>query len=270
MDVTQLLAVALAGGLGACVRYVAVEGWPRARRQTAPVSQTAQPPQTTQTTQSSAVAQTGHPTPPQLASASDGGGTGATWPSQPAGPTGLDGPAKAAATSEPAGAEPAAAGSSGTSRPATASPATAAAPAGTAGAEPAVAAEPAAAAGTSGPASPEPTSAAGTTNEAPRRLAPEWRLMIVNVVASLIAGFAAGVLPLPTVASIIVISGFCGGMSSWSSVMLDATNALGARKLGKAAIIAVVQMLWGVLAALIGVTVGQLVGGALPLAALGG
>lgn len=92
--------------------------------------------------------------------------------------------------------------------------------------------------------------------------------MIVNVVASLIAGFAAGLLPLPTVASMIVISGFCGGMSSWSSVMLDASNALSARKLGKTAIIVVVQMLWGVFAALIGVTVGQLLGVSLGLGAL--
>ncbi|NYF12561.1 CrcB protein [Pseudoclavibacter sp. JAI123] len=102
----------------------------------------------------------------------------------------------------------------------------------------------------------------------PRRVAPEWRLMIVNVIASLIAGLAAGLLPLPTVASMVVISGFCGGMSSWSSVMLDAANALSARKLGKTAIIVVVQMLWGVFAALIGVTVGQLLGANLGLGLL--
>ncbi|WP_068495107.1 CrcB family protein [Pseudoclavibacter helvolus] len=120
---------------------------------------------------------------------------------------------------------------------------------------------------------PEPAVAendpAATLVAAPsRRLAPEWRLMIVNVLASLVAGFAAGLLPLPTVASMIVISGFCGGMSSWSSVMLDAANALSARKVGKTAIIVAVQMLWGVLAALIGVTVGQLLGESLGLGLL--
>ncbi|MBF4457197.1 FluC/FEX family fluoride channel [Pseudoclavibacter sp. VKM Ac-2867] len=153
MDILMLLAVGLAGGLGACIRYVAVEGWPRMRQ-----------------------------------------------------------PASAIATAHPS------------------------LPHGTA---------------------------------SPRRVAPEWRLMIVNVVASLIAGLAAGLLPLPTVASMLVISGFCGGMSSWSSVMLDATNALGARKIGKAAIIVTVQMLWGVLAALIGVTVGQVLGESLGLGMLG-
>ncbi|PPF42133.1 hypothetical protein C5B85_17530 [Pseudoclavibacter sp. AY1F1] len=121
---------------------------------------------------------------------------------------------------------------------------------------------------------PAPTVAAnnGPTSAPPpaaaRRLAPEWRLMIVNVLASLLAGFAAGLLPLPTVASMIVISGFCGGLSSWSSVMLDAASALSARKIGKAVIIVVVQMLWGVLAALIGVTVGQLLGESLGLGLL--
>ncbi|WP_271984686.1 fluoride efflux transporter FluC [Pseudoclavibacter terrae] len=113
-----------------------------------------------------------------------------------------------------------------------------------------------------------PGSAATAEAGLPRRVAPEWRLMIVNVVASLIVGFAAGLLPLPTVASMIVISGFCGGLSSWSSAMLDASNALSARKLGKTAIIVVVQMLWGVFAALIGVTVGQLLGVSLGLGAL--
>lgn len=153
MNILMILAVAIAGGIGACVRYVAVEGWPRMRE---------------------------------------------------------PGPADA----------------------------------------------------TSAPGSPPVTAAR-------RRLGPEWRLMIVNVVASLVAGFAAGLLPLPTVASMIVISGFCGGMSSWSSVMLDAANALSARRLGKTAMIVVVQMLWGVLAALIGVTVGQVLGESLGLALLG-
>ena len=50
--------------------------------------------------------------------------------------------------------------------------------------------------------------------------------------------------------------------------MLDAANALSARKVGKTAIIVVVQMLWGVLAALIGVTVGQLLGESLGLGLL--
>lgn len=153
MNILMILAVAIAGGIGACVRYVAVEGWPRMR-------------------------------------------------------------------------------------------------------------EPVFAGATSVPGSPPVTAAH-------RRLGPEWRLMIVNVVASLVAGFAAGLLPLPTVASMIVISGFCGGMSSWSSVMLDAANALSARRLGKTAMIVVVQMLWGVLAALIGVTVGQVLGESLGLALLG-
>lgn len=102
-----------------------------------------------------------------------------------------------------------------------------------------------------------------------RRLASEWRLMIVNVVASFIAGFAAGLLPLPTLTSMIVISGFCGGMSSWSSVMLDAANALRARRLGMLAIIVIVQMLWGVLAALVGLTVGQELGEGLGVGLLG-
>lgn len=153
MNILMILAVAIAGGIGACVRYVAVEGWPRMRE---PVS-------------------------------------------------------------------------AGAARVPVAPPATA----------------------------------------ERRRLGPEWRLMIVNVVASLVAGFAAGLLPLPTVASMIVISGFCGGMSSWSSVMLDAANALSARHVGKTAMIVVVQMLWGVLAALIGVTLGQLLGEGLGLALLG-
>ena len=31
MNILMILAVAVAGGVGACIRYVAVEGWPRMR-----------------------------------------------------------------------------------------------------------------------------------------------------------------------------------------------------------------------------------------------
>src|SRR5690606_4743265 len=53
-----------------------------------------------------------------------------------------------------------------------------------------------------------------------RGLTPAWRIVVINVVASFLAGVAFALLPAGW--EPVAIAGFCGGLSTWSTFMLDA------------------------------------------------
>lgn len=60
---------------------------------------------------------------------------------------------------------------------------------------------------------------------------PHTRLFAVNVAASLIAGFVSAFLAGPW--GVILVTGFCGGLSTWSTLMNDARLLLDDGRLGR-------------------------------------
>lgn len=63
-------------------------------------------------------------------------------------------------------------------------------------------------------------SAEPADRSAERTLSPAWRILIINVVASFLAGFAIAMLPAEW--EPVAIAGVCGGLSTWSTFMVDA------------------------------------------------
>ncbi|GGA65605.1 hypothetical protein GCM10011490_15320 [Pseudoclavibacter endophyticus] len=95
-----------------------------------------------------------------------------------------------------------------------------------------------------------------------RGLTPEWRIVVINIVASFLAGAAFAVLPAAW--EPVAIAGFCGGLSTWSTFMLDAHGAWRARRRLRAVALLAATIGYGLLAAIAGVYVGAiLIGGIL-------
>lgn len=59
----------------------------------------------------------------------------------------------------------------------------------------------------------------------------DWRLLAVNAAASLIAGFASASFSGPW--GLVLVTGFCGGLSTWSTLMNDARIHLVKGRLGR-------------------------------------
>lgn len=87
-------------------------------------------------------------------------------------------------------------------------------------------------------------------------LAPIWRILAINVVASFLAGVAFVALP-PEWRS-IAIAGFCGGLSTWSTFMTDTVRALDDRRIGRALGTLAGHLGYGLIAAFAGLLVGGL------------
>lgn len=89
-----------------------------------------------------------------------------------------------------------------------------------------------------------------------RGLAPAWRILIINVAASFLAGFAFTLLPAEWEPA--AIAGFCSALSTWSTFMADAVAMWrGGRRLHALGLIAA-HIGYGMLAAFAGVFAGRL------------
>ena len=106
-----------------------------------------------------------------------------------------------------------------------------------------------------------PARAAPSRNSASwfSRITPPWRIAIVNVVASFLAGLAVAVLPAEW--EPVAVAGFCGGLSTWSTLMTDAHGAWRAGHRGRATVLVAAQLGYGLLAAVAGLTLGRLLAG---------
>ncbi|SDR92882.1 fluoride efflux transporter FluC [Agrococcus carbonis] len=88
---------------------------------------------------------------------------------------------------------------------------------------------------------------------APRR--PARATMAVNLVASLLAGLAAGLMPLDDAWRAVLVTGFCGGMSTYSAFAVQAVEQLERRRGGHALATVAVTLVGGALAASAGLLI---------------
>jgi len=87
----------------------------------------------------------------------------------------------------------------------------------------------------------------------------------VNLVASLVAGFGMSLLPLDPTWRAILVTGFCGGLSTYSAFAVQAVEQLERRRRGHALATAAVTVVGGALAASIGLLLGAMLVPATPV-----
>ncbi|SFS08016.1 camphor resistance protein CrcB [Agrococcus baldri] len=80
----------------------------------------------------------------------------------------------------------------------------------------------------------------------------------VNLAASLIAGFCASLLPLDETWRAILVTGFCGGLSTYSAFATQAVQQLERRRAGHAFATIAVTLVGGALAAAVGLLLGAM------------
>ncbi|MCH1882053.1 CrcB family protein [Agrococcus sp. ARC_14] len=80
----------------------------------------------------------------------------------------------------------------------------------------------------------------------------------VNIVASLIAGFCSSLLPLDATWQAILVTGFCGGLSTYSAFATQAVEQLERRRGGHAFATLAVTLVGGAIAASLGILLGAL------------
>ena len=90
----------------------------------------------------------------------------------------------------------------------------------------------------------------------PSRSLPEcgripWGVLVVNVVGSFIAGLALG-LPLDPTAKLIVLTGFCGGLTTFSTLSVDTLQLILDGKRRAAAVNVLLNVALGIPAVLLG------------------
>lgn len=100
------------------------------------------------------------------------------------------------------------------------------------------------------PARPHPREPRPRPDGRIRGLEPAWRILVINVAASFLAGVALATLP--EAFAPIVVTGFCGGLSTWSTFMTDAHRMWSARRRGAAVALVAASIGYGLLAALAG------------------
>lgn len=80
----------------------------------------------------------------------------------------------------------------------------------------------------------------------------------VNLVASLLAGVCASLLPLDETWRAILVTGFCGGLSTYSAFAVQAVEQLERRRGGHALATVAVTIVGGALAAAVGLLLGAM------------
>ncbi len=84
---------------------------------------------------------------------------------------------------------------------------------------------------------------------------PIWGTTAVNVIGSLVLGFAVG-LGVGGAVSLALGVGFCGAFTTWSTLSHDALTTAGRRGVRRAAVVLTLSVLSGVAAAVLGHLVG--------------
>lgn len=79
---------------------------------------------------------------------------------------------------------------------------------------------------------------------------PDWRLLAVNAAASLLAGFATAAIAGPW--GVILATGLCGGLSTWSTLMNDARIHLAKGRMGRGVGVVALTLAVSLLAAWLG------------------
>ncbi|GEK79282.1 fluoride efflux transporter FluC [Agrococcus baldri] len=85
---------------------------------------------------------------------------------------------------------------------------------------------------------------------------PERTTAGVNVIASLLAGIATGLLPLSGAWEAILVTGFCGGLSTYSAFAVQAVEQLERRRAGRALATMALTLVGGTIAAALGLLLG--------------
>jgi len=84
-----------------------------------------------------------------------------------------------------------------------------------------------------------------------------WGVLVVNVVGSFIAGLALG-LPLDPTAKLIVLTGFCGGLTTFSTLSVDTLQLILDGKRRAAAVSVLLNLALGFAAVLAGLALAEL------------
>ncbi len=86
-----------------------------------------------------------------------------------------------------------------------------------------------------------------------------WGVAVVNVVGSFVAGLALG-LPLDPSWQLVVLGGFCGGLTTFSTLSVETVQLVldGRRRAAAASV--TLSMLLGISAVIVGILVGGLLG----------
>lgn len=90
------------------------------------------------------------------------------------------------------------------------------------------------------------------------RQRPVRATIAVNLVASLLAGALTGLLVLDDAWRAILVTGFCGGLSTYSAFAVQAVEQLGRRRAGHALATLAVTVVGGAIAASAGLLLGAL------------
>ncbi|MCA1943429.1 MAG: fluoride efflux transporter CrcB [Yonghaparkia sp.] len=86
-----------------------------------------------------------------------------------------------------------------------------------------------------------------------------WGVLVVNVAGSFIAGLALG-LPLDPTAKLIVLTGFCGGLTTFSTLSVDTVQLILDGKRRAAAVSVLLNLALGIPAVLLGLLLGLFLG----------
>ena len=81
-----------------------------------------------------------------------------------------------------------------------------------------------------------------------------WGVLVVNVVGSFVAGVALGA-PLDPTVQLVIVSGVCGGLTTFSTFAVETIQLVSEGKHRAAAASVALNLALGFLAALVGVTI---------------
>lgn len=84
-----------------------------------------------------------------------------------------------------------------------------------------------------------------------------WPLLVVNVFGALVLGLATGALQHSSVSFAVVGAGFCGGLTTFSTLAVLMADALRARRWGNAAALLATHVGLGLAAGLLGLALGR-------------